>query len=95
MAKDLTANNQEWLDHDGKTVFINGHAYKLSVHTYRACYPYDREVIQVFADPKNRRAEWYLKTKRELGDDWSTDILESSDEIYCDVLTQARNLSSI
>lgn len=78
----------EWLDHDGKFVLIDGLKYRLSVKTYRARYPVERDVISVHAEPVNKRSKHYREVKRELGDDWSTDVLESSLELQADILSQ-------
>lgn len=80
---------EAWLDANGKTVKIDGIKHVLEVSTHRAIYPYREDVISVYAEPINKNSEYYLKTKRELGDDWSTDVLDSGDELYIEVAQQA------
>jgi len=77
-----------WQEANGRHVKIDGHAYKLRVNVDNAVYPYPQKVIRVYADPINKNAAWYQKIKRELGDDWSTDVLESDVELTCSVASQ-------
>ena len=78
----------EWQEHNGKTVYLEGLSHTVKVESYRAYYPYERDVINVFAEPKNKNSKAYRETKARLGDDWSIDVLESEPEVYTDVLTQ-------
>ncbi len=45
-------------------------------------------MIDVSAEPINKNSKYYLEVKKELGDDWSTDILESGDELYTNIAQQ-------
>jgi hypothetical protein len=78
----------EWEKFNGRKVKIEGRAYRIRATVSTAIYPYEDEVISVHAEPINKRSKYYLKTKAELGDDWSTDVLESSIELICDIWTQ-------
>ena len=71
--------NQFWSRHNGKTVMLNGIAYKIQYSEYNAIYPYKHVAVSIYLDPINKRSEYYLKTKRELGDDWSMDAKDISD----------------
>jgi hypothetical protein len=83
------AGNEEWLDYDGMSVFIDGRKYRLEV---RSCFSRFRgyEVFSVYAKPVNQDATYYRDIKRELGDDWATDVLESDVELEADILRQCR-----
>lgn len=81
---------QNWLEHDGKKVKIDGIVYKIRVDCYRAIYPYERQEIKVYADVVNKNSKFYRDLKAEYGDDWSTDVLESF-EFMCEALRQLEN----
>mgnify|MGYP001074389770 CR=1 FL=1 len=81
-------HHEEWLDYDGRKVVLNGVAHKIRVSTYRAIYPYEHVAITVHADPVDKRTKYYRDTKRELGDDWSTDVLGSDIELQVNILLQ-------
>ncbi len=81
----------EWLEHDGKSVKIEGLSYTLRVRTYEAAYPYRHTAINVYAEPANRRSKAYLKAKQELGDDWDTDVLASDLDLQASILSQLRD----
>lgn len=83
---------QEWLEHDGKAVWIDKHKYLLRVSTFDAIYPYPYKGISVYAEPINKNAGWYREIKRKLQDDWSTNVLESDPVLQADILEQCRNL---
>jgi hypothetical protein len=77
----------DWLEHNGKTVLIDGIKHVIEVSTIRAIYPYRHTSISVYARPVNRKSKFYQDTKAKLGDDWSTDVL-SSPELQCEILNQ-------
>lgn len=79
---------REWLEANGKEVLLDGLAYRLKVTTFMAVYPYRREVISVMAEPVNKNSRHYLEVKRDLGDDWSTDVLDSDASLIVDVARQ-------
>ena len=87
MARDIKYY-EHWQKHDGKKVLIDGHTYQLKVTTYQASYPYPHTVISVYAEPVNKASKMYLDTKRELKDDWSTDVLDSDISLQADILHQ-------
>lgn len=86
----LASYYTEWIEHDCKTVLIDGIAHVLRVRTWYAVYPYEHESISVSAEPKNKRAKWYVERKRELGDDFSTDVLASDCELQVAILEQLK-----
>jgi len=81
---------ETWEKHDGRHVTVGELRCKIQVRSYVAAYPYRHRVITVHAVPTRiaKRSESYLRVKRELGDDWSTDILASDCEVECDILEQ-------
>lgn len=79
---------QEWLEHDGRVVKIDGLNYRLRVRTFQAIYPSPENKITVYATPVNKNSKYYQEVKRQLGDDWSTDVLDSSLELQADILNQ-------
>ena len=70
-------NNEKWLDVNGKTFKKNGIKYIVKVRTFNAIYPYSRKVIDVIAEPVNKNSATYLREKKNMGDDWCVDVLES------------------
>ena len=90
MSKSLE-HYSEWLEHDGKVVYIDQLAYNIKVRTYTARYPYEQQMITVDAEPKNKQSKYYREIKQHLGDDWSTDVLDSDPDVYANVLLQCRN----
>jgi hypothetical protein len=72
----------------GTVILLDGIKHTLSVSTYWAIYPYAHEVITAHAEPKDKRSEYYRRTREELGDDWSTDLLDSDVTVLADVLAQ-------
>ena len=89
--QNLTEHNSWWLNQDRKEVLIDGLAHCLQTSTYRASFPYERDVITVYAEPINKCTKHYLKVRRELGDDWSTDVLESGIELQVAIKQQLQN----
>lgn len=78
----------DWLDYDGRVVKLDGINHVLRCNRYKAIYPYERIVTTVHAEPQNRTTRYYRDIRRELGDDWSTDILQSDVTIQCEVMAQ-------
>ncbi len=79
-----------WEKHDGKLVTIDGLRCKLRVRSYEAIYPYKRRVIDVSAEPTvaAKRSEAYRTVRAKLGDDWSTDVLQSDIDVQSEILAQ-------
>lgn len=71
----------QWLEHDGKIITLEGHKHKLRAYCVG-------EYIYVYAEPLDKSSKWYQDIKHQLGDDWSTDILDGSLEQLCDVIEQ-------
>jgi hypothetical protein len=69
-----------WLEHDGKHVVVDGIAYTIKATSYMAVYPYAEERVSVYAAPVSKQSKYYRDIKRYLGDDWSTDVLDSENE---------------
>lgn len=79
---------KHWLEHDGKTVTIDGIKHVLRVNCYEVIYPYRHQVISVYAEVKNKNTKYYRDLRREYGDDWSTDVLESDELLTNQILQQ-------
>lgn len=82
---------QNWLEHNGKVVKINGILHILRVDHYEATYPYRHWTITVHAEVKDKSTKYYRDRKQEMGDDWSTDVLESDVTLQADILHQLEN----
>ena len=88
------SHSSSWLydlykKHDKKIVKLDGLAYRIVCHKpHMAIYPYKHMSYWVDLDPVNKRSEHYLKIKRKLGDDWSTDALELGDDSFMKVMKQ-------
>ena len=87
MSHDLRGR-EHWVGANGKIVTIEGKKYKIKVSSYKAISPYERMVISVLAEMMNKSDPEYLNTKLILGDDWSTDVLDSGDDFYAAVYLQ-------
>lgn len=74
----------EWIPFDGREVTVRGRRYRLRVRQFRQRYPYEADMLQVYADPLDRDAEYY-DTRRQLGDDWSVDVIGSDLDFECAV----------
>ena len=81
---------QEWLEHDGKVIKIDGIKHRLKVTTLNAIYPRSARLISVQAEVINKKSSYYLDTKARMGDHWTTDVLDSDIELAADILSQAR-----
>jgi len=86
---------QNWLEHNGKTVKIDNINHILRVDHYKAIYPYPHWVITVHAEVKDKSTKYYQDQKRELGDNWSTDVLESDISLQADILRQLENYEGV
>lgn len=78
----------EWIEHDGKVVVIDGLKCRLRCRVHQQHYPYPDEVISVDAEPISKTSTRYREIRRRLGDDWSTDVLNSGIDLQCDILEQ-------
>ena len=78
---------KDWERHDGKLVTVNGLRCKLRVRTYDDC---PVAVITVSAEPTAhaKQSEVYRAVRADLGDDWSTDVLESDVTVQSAILAQ-------
>jgi hypothetical protein len=84
------SQHEEWLEHNGKGVVIDGLRYTIRVSVHHAIYPVQADMISVHAEPMSKQTDYYLKVKHQLGDDWSTDVLESDCTLTADLLTQCQ-----
>ena len=84
----LTPTQAQWLNHDGKRVYLHGYAYTLKASTHEAIYPYAHTVLVVHAEPVNKQSKYYRAVKADLGDDWSMDVLGSNPETYAEIQRQ-------
>lgn len=82
----------EWEQYHGRRVVVDGLPCVLNVSVYIQKYPYIDKVISVYACPtkQSRQTVQYKLTRQHLGDDWSTDVLESDVELQADILSQLR-----
>ncbi len=85
---------EEWFEHHGKVVRIDGLAYRLSVRRYRAKYPREEEVCSVTAEAVSRVSRVYREIRMKLGDDWVLDVLESAPEVQTGILMQLEGLEA-
>ena len=87
--------HEEWLIADGHIVKIDGIEHKIKVSIWNAKYPDPYKAISVMATVVDRDCEYYQTVKRDLKDDWSTDILDSGLELQIEVMNQVRNQLAI
>ena len=82
----------EWLDLGGQHVTFEGQTWIIRVDRWWQKYPYARDVTNVRLEPtaETERSESYLAIKRELGDDWSTDVLSLDPEQQVQILQQVK-----
>lgn len=83
-----TTHYGDWQQHDGKEVVVDGLRCRLRCEVFRQRYPYPDEVISVHAVPLSTRSKLYRAIRHQLGDDWSTDVLDSDIDLQVDVLEQ-------
>lgn len=71
---------------DAKHYILDGVSGVFHHRIWTARYPYlhKREELAHEADDEGLCSEAYRKTKRELGDDWSSDLTNAID-LYCDI----------
>ena len=91
MSKDMRYETFNWLAHKNVVIKIDGIKHRLKVDTFRATYPHQHTRINVMVEPINKNTKYYLETKRDLGDDWSTDVLDSSIALQTEVINQLHN----
>ena len=65
----------EWLEWDGRIVYIDQHAHRLSCKLRTARYPSPRSYVEVWAEMVDKQSPAYLERKAELGDHWGIDLL--------------------
>jgi len=68
----LTPYNEFWLDHNGRTVVLQGVEYLIKASCLLS-YPTQ---IRVTAEYTDKSLPSYRRIKRELGDDWDIDLLQ-------------------
>lgn len=69
---------------DGRTVTRKGIQGRFKVQVVTAKYPYPRTLTSLIWEPtaKGRATAAYQKVKRELGDDWTSDLTQDPEE-FC------------
>jgi hypothetical protein len=82
----ITLKEQAFSYLHGKIVEREGMTGTLRYEHYEARYPYAHTVHKLTweADAKSRETEAYLYVRRQLGDDWSSDLTDS--DCWCDWL---------
>lgn len=78
---DAPERGPQWLKHHGKVVKVDGKKYKISASSHDAIYPYKHKSYTASAEMVDKNDPEYLTTKKDLGDDWSTDLLDSDPEV--------------
>ena len=86
----LSSENEKLVEYNGKITKIGGKTHKIRVYTIHAIYPYDHYEIFMYADMCNKYDPEYVEIKNKLGDDYSTDLLESESEIYAEAITNIK-----
>ena len=84
--------NKYFEKHNGKTVKIDGVAYKIKYSEYNAIYPRKHVAVSIDLIPVNKNSEYYRKIKRKLGDDWVTDAKSLSDSSLVQIMKQLGGL---
>jgi hypothetical protein len=84
----LTPYQEQWLEHNGAVVDIAGEQHRLHVEVRDVSYPYLRTELHVFANVIDPNSPRYQETRRQLGDDWSYDVLNGSLELRTSVMVQ-------
>ena len=81
---------KDWEEFDGRVITVDGMECTIRVSTYMAIFPRKERVIHVHAVPTEAamQTEAYLSVKRDLRDDWSTDVLDSDPEVQTEILEQ-------
>ena len=71
---------------DGRSYTLNEISGQFRHETRRAIYPYPRTIEKLTFQPdeKGQATEEYRQTRRELKDDWTTDLTDAIDT-YCDI----------
>ena len=82
--EDRAAIAKPFKDKDG----IEG---RIEVHEIDAVYPYAHRARYVSFQPtaRGKRTEAYRRVRRELRDDWSTDLKQSGPEVWADHIMRA------
>jgi hypothetical protein len=68
----------------GRPYTLDGISGQFEYRSHQAIYPYPRMVARLWHTPDaaGRDTEEYRKLRRQLGDDWSTDLTDSI-ERFC------------
>jgi hypothetical protein len=76
--------------HNGVIIKMGGHKYKVKYTEYKTKYPSPGKAVFLDLEPtaQEKKTEWYLKERRKLGDDWSVDAKNLSDDHYVEVYKQ-------
>lgn len=72
-----------WLEQDKKTITLDGIKYILCASTWNND---EKHYLDVSLEVKNKSLPMYRKEREKLGDDWSFDLLESSELLIKTIL---------
>ena len=91
----MTLKEQAFEYLNGKTVVRDGRTGTLVHSHWTARYPYVHDVHKLSWEPSEeaKRTESYQCIKRQLKDDWSTDLTDS--DVWCDWLGDDFNYVSL
>lgn len=67
----------------------------LKYQEMNAVYPHEHVSRSCFLEPQDKTTNYYLDTKRALGDDWSTDLTAIPIEEYVKICDQVGILEDI
>jgi hypothetical protein len=84
--------DQYFEKHNGKTVKVDGIAYRIKYSEYNAIYPRKHVAVSIDLVPVNKNSEYYRKIKRKLGDDWVKDAQTLSDKSLMQIVQQLGGL---
>jgi len=78
----------DWAKYHNSIVLVDGIKHRIQVSIHQAKYPRPAKMISVQAVPTNKNSRYYQETRRRLGDDWTTDVLDSDLELTANILQQ-------
>lgn len=87
MPQPLTANNREWLDHNGHKFRYKGKTYKLTAVVREAIFPYKHDSLEVTAEMLDKDCPEYRSVAAQLRDAWVLDVIASDPEVQTKILS--------
>lgn len=76
-------------------VKYKGISHFIKYSEFNAVYPYEHISRSVFLEVVDKNTNYYQRIKKQLGDDWSTDITSIPIEDYVDILNQLGILEDV